>query len=831
MDIEKSLIMKGAKSVSDKILNFINTLVIKNSQDADLNETSETFEYYEKLRKCHQGLTVFSDHLDYMSDLPIELRNKSPLALDAELKNGSPIAIETINVFRNRFINSYIDKNPYYAVLSGNPVDSSQEIMIINRDDSDLKFFDITDKLIEYDNYDLSNGNLTLYDVKKSTFPNFYSYLYEIPNADGSLNIERDYNIYKKIPLHKIRYNLYPNTYTAVYVDGIINTIKQNSNYDYLNYITLNLDIIKIREADHFDILWYDSYMLDDIEIDNFFNAYNTTKDYICENKYVKGFEEMYVNYSNFELLIILFGTFQKICISYLDMYNVRNYSNKEIYDILDSHNLSSLKNVDIKILRKVVDNLDVLLAYRGTEEVLQKIMEIVSLDNTLSIKKYDLIKRFKTDDVGLVGLRKDRGMYDKNVDLAFVDRTIATSAKSLSVSPDNQILDYQDFVIDDPYWARSGVYETEDGKIAAIEHVKKQILNIEFNRINTKYIGATGVVNVYDKYQYMVHKYGLLIQFYTAFKSLNSSVFQYNGMSLTPFHLFILTSCANKHVYSIENPSIPYNDEITPDSYSYDGMMKLNTLSRANTLEILLNLEFEIKGSDDTITAVKKVGEVLDKKELSKLIIYFDVSHFSFADVLNQYDANYQILNQLIVKSMDSVDYAESLAWKTVLNYFLVTASSVLDYILPSTFYDLFTEIGGDVYLLYEANILNATNDTKKSFARLITQAFKNSIRSEIREPEAVSQNESEDKVASDLNSLIKAFVSVYIELRDVTINLNMSDYPYNKYQLMDYAYISDYDTVKEFYGFNHIFFIDEYDIITETYSFKEVTFDQERL
>lgn len=834
MDIEQSMILKGAKNISDKILSFINTLVIKNRQEADLTETEESFKYYEKLRRCKLNLTDFSDHInDTLVELPIELRNKTIDALNNDLKNRNPVAVETIEAYRKSFIDNYIDKNPYYAILSGNPISDDQIINIIDRDDSDLKFFDITLKLVEYDNYDLSEGNLTLYDVKKTLFPNFYRYLYEEPNPDGKLNIEKDYGIYKKIPLHKIKYREKPNTYTAVYIDGIINKILEDSSskYSYLNYIMLDLDIEKIREANHFDILWYNPFLLEDKDIDNFFNSYESVKEYVLKNKYIKGLEEMYEHYSNFELMVILFGTFQKMCISYVDTYSVRHYTDREIYDILDSNNLSSLKTVDISILRKIVDNLDILLSYKGTEEVLPKIMEIASLDNALSIKRYDLVKVFKTDEIGLVGLKKDRGMYDKNVDLAFVDRTIAsTTTKSSSISADNQIIDYEDFVLRDEYWGYNGKYETIDGKINAVRRVKNDILKLEFNRLETKYIGAVSIINVYDKYRYMTHKIGLLIQFYNGLKELDDINYVYEGSVLTPLQLYTLAACANKHVFCLDN-SIEYDDTITPECYSYERMLKLNILSKTNTFDILSNLTFKpvSTGSNSSITV--RVGDILTSNEITSSIIFFDSSYMSFKDIIRQYDNNYQKLNQIIINSMKSNDYNTGMAWKTILDYYLITVSNSLDYILPTTFTDFFEEAGGDAFLLFENYIINGSDDNKRYFARTIGKAFKSAISSEINENVEFDDSvESGDKIGSDLNLLIKAFVSIYIELRDVTVNLNMADYPYNTTQFLDRYYISSYSDLQDYHNTAHIYSIYEYSKEKEEISFYEIPLHQER-
>lgn len=836
MNIEQLMILKGANEISDRILRFINTIVVKNTQEADLNETSDTFEKYEKLNKCINKTTKFDDHIFSNEDLPLELQDKSTVFLNNELLNNNSVAIEFIQNLRDEYIDGYIDENPYYSVLTGNPSEASQIIHIIDRDDSDLKFFDVTEKLIEYDNYDLTDGNLTLYDVKKSVFPNFYKYLYEEINEYGTLNIEKDYNIYKKIPIHKVKYKTNPNTYTAIYVDGILDKIRSNkkTNYEYLKYIELNLDIHTVRNADHFDIIWYDSSILNISELDNFFNSYSIVREYILKNKYVKNLEELYAHYSNFELMVILFGTFQKMCVSFIDTYSVRNYTDREIYDILDSHNLSSLKSVDMSVLRRVIDNIDVLLAYRGTEQVLSKIMEVVSKDSAMSIKKYDLVKKFKTDELGVVGLNTSRGLYDKNVDLAFVDRTIVTSTKAISATgADKQVIDYEDFVLQDPSWANSGRYESYESKINAIRKVKNDILRMEFNRMETKYIGAISIIDAYDNYEYMTHKLGLLIQYYGGFTALNNLKYTFNGSSLTPLQLYTLASCANKHIISLDNPSIEYDDTITEDCYSYGKMLRLNVLSKNSTVEILSNIKFKpfYTNLSDIIVSEIRIGDVLTADEISNSIIFFDTSRLSFSDIVRQYDQNYKKMNELINKSMESGDYNEIMAWKAINDYFLVDVNNRTDYQIPLSFEDYFNKEGGETQFLYETFIVAGSSEEIRRFSKDISRAFRNSIRTEIEEDEDAFKSDDGVKIGSDLGKMINAFVSVYIELRDVTVNLNMSDYPYNKLQYMDRSFISSEDIFRDFVGMSYEFSNYEFSKVTENIRYKEIDMSQERL
>ena len=65
-----------------------------------------------------------------------------------------------------------------------------------------------------------------------------------------------------------------------------------------------------------------------------------------------------------------------------------------------------------------------------------------------------------------------------------------------------------------------------------------------------------------------------------------------------------------------------------------------------------------------------------------------------SFKDIIRQYDNNYQKLNQIIINSMKSNDYNTGMAWKTILDYYLITVSNSLDYILPTTFTDFLKKL-----------------------------------------------------------------------------------------------------------------------------------------
>jgi len=824
VDIENSMLIKGGKELIESILSFIDTLVIKNEQEADINETDESFYHYEKYIKSISNITTFADHTFNISDLPENLSQYGSVEiLDNELRNGNPIVVSFINQLRIDFIGSYIDLNPYYAMLSGKPLSTDQYINIIDRDNPALKLIDVTNIINTYDVYDISKGPLTLYDIRKSSFPNFYSYLYDINN--GVSIIETVYDIHDTLLLHNVKYSNKPNTYTAIYIDGIIDDIIRISKFEYLKYIKYNLDIRTLRETKHFEILWYNSLILDTYTLNSFFTCYNSVKTYILSTKYIKNFEEMYEHYSNIELLIILFGTFQRLCNSFIDRYSVRNYTDKEIYDILDSNNLSQLKTVNMDILRRVVENLDTLLSYRGTEYVLPILLETASKDNLLSIQRYDLIKKFKTDELGNSILSTSNGLYNDNVDLAFVDKTIHSSGDDkISSRSDSQIFDYESFVLKDKSWGNSGKYDTEAGKLEAIRKIKRDILRIEFNRLSTKYIGVMGTVNIVSDSNLILSKIGLLLQFHGGFGELTNT-YQYNGIHMKLLHMITIAMCCKRYIENIDK-NIPYieRDNITSDYYTYIGLMKLNSVPISNTLEILLDLEFTphysniSKYGEMGYSKVNniKVKDVLSENDIRDIIIYFDNTNNTLDYIIKQFEVNYNRYNDILYNSAISGDYNTAMAWKTILKYF-TTDIVVDDYFNIPTYTEFFTSEGDDLLIYFENNIKNATRDELITIFKQVIKKFGDELSIILGEDDNKLDHSSESKITSDLNNLITTFASIYVEMRDVVINFNFSDVPFNRIQLLDRATICHINDHKE------LFHIGDYNEILHSSIFKD--------
>jgi DNA-binding CsgD family transcriptional regulator len=100
----------------------------------------------------------------------------------------------------------------------------------------------------------------------------------------------------------------------------------------------------------------------------------------------------------------MLFAVISKFLNNMLEMYSVRNYSKKEIIDIVNSFGLTKLYDVDINLLKKLVFNIDNLMSYKHSEEVFKIIIDtLVKEYSNISIKKYNIVKIYKDIIIDLV--------------------------------------------------------------------------------------------------------------------------------------------------------------------------------------------------------------------------------------------------------------------------------------------------------------------------------------------------------------------------------------------------------------------------------------------
>lgn len=830
--VQESLLINGGKNVLDKLLKFIDSVIILNTQEFLAYETEESYNNHVKYTDCKAKRTTFNDHI-FEEDDPIlgTLKNMPNSTRNSLLKKGDPNALFAIDNLRNSFIDSYSDKNKYCCMLSGVPYNKDTYIYVVDRDRDEYDTYDIT-YLVQRMG-EVYDPNITLYisDILYDSFPKTYTYLF----INGGLEIEPNLPPVKKIPLHKVSPKIHPKTYNNLYVDGYINIIlekvKNNRSYDYVKYINKHISTDTIRNGSNFDILWVDKTILDSTDLEYFYMEYYKMRDYVIYNKYISKLEEIYDVYANLNCMIILFATFQRMCISILDKYSVRNYTDKDIYDILDSNNLSVLRSVKMKTLRNIVENLDKLLSERGTEKVLGTLLKIISKDEIIGVKRYDILKKYRESSDGVLELHRDKAYNDpENVDLVFIDTVKYTNSDTIKVgTASRQIIPYYDFVVNDPTWGAHSLYKDPQSRINSVKKLKEDILKIPFNKLSTKYLGVTILVDIFDMSSAWFHKMSLMLQYYKGFSHVIKNVeVDFDTVKCNPFELLVASIFGFKYLEKLRLGNDTY-DIIDDWSYTLEQCMRLNTIPREDTLSILKSLSF----IPDRLTNRVFVGDVLSDEEINKYMIVFS-NDGNFDTIINEFSdpdgkgGNYAIYKELGILANSSNEYNVAMSWKCIYDFFTININYKDDYKNCTMYSDFIQTYNGSLYNKIEENILSVTHSNNYEkvvvYATKLINAFKNSISPLIREEIDNTDVQQSIKTSVDLDLLIKTFVSIYVELRDIDIYIDMSDIPNNRIQFMDRYSMNTTMGIQDTFTISHEFSILEFSRFSDTLEFEHI-------
>lgn len=819
--LEDNILLNDGREIINRLLKFISTIVIKSEKECDDYEDGNSYRHYSKYRKCFYKTSTFTDHMSnglvdgraILSDMDsfnitVNLNNidyENPNELDRILSTNEELQ-KYLQKVRERFIKEYVDKNQYYRTLMGVPKDNSEYIKIIDRDNP---IFETT----IIDNEDIPGSSyytLPLSEVSSINYPKTYKYMYEDGNI-YNLGIE-----ITTVPLHKITFATKPRTYMGLFIDGLFNRIKEiYPDYEYLKYLNKGIDIISARESENFDILWCDESSLEGSEIDYFYKVYGEITEYYKSVKYNKGLEVNYEKYYHISLMIILFSVFQRFYLTYLDKFSIRDYTKKDIFNILDSLNLSNLKDLDIKLLRRVVENIDTLLSQRGTNKILEEVFKLVAIDNNLSVRRYDIIKTHETDPSGISKFTLDK-TYDKNVDLAFIDKVIFSSGDLNSSKSGGQIIGYKEFINSDPFWGGVGQYKSDQAIEDAIFKCKDQILKLPFNRLPTKYYGITSVINVSDIYDRFKQKLGLLVQFIGGFGSILGR-FDFDNSLVTLFDLYNTMYYGHRIIEWKNGDRLDY-DTIDERCWTFTNMIKLVYSDIEETTEIIENMEVPILDIDSekgiTSNQTFKIKDILKDYDLKDYVLRFPtVSGIdNFKLILDSYEENFEKYEKILYKYNDCTTLTESLAWKAILDYFTTNVSIEPSYSEYGSFESLISVNNSAFFeIIKEKIILEPDVIIISTYLKECLTAFKKYIGDIIGEPFEDTDFSSSVKIGEDISNLMKSFVSYFIELRDVDININLSDTPFNRIRLLDTFGLEEHNFYEEYILLEDKFGIEE--------------------
>ena len=772
MAVENYFLSREGRILSTKILKFMRSLVIKINTEANEEETKESYLNWTKYKYAYEGTDDLFAYEYTMEDCirfgisSENVKNKNLLdkmaAYKLQLKEDTD-AMTLLKKLRKERIESYVETNSYYSQFQGIPR-KGQEIKIANKD-------------------------------RTSLLDPEYLYIQDI-------NIDR-----------------YPQTYEYVFLTGLIEKIKEdNPSYYYLRFLEEKKSIYLVRNTEQFDILWCDEILLNDTELNNFYRIYKEKKVYMQELMYVKGFDSRMDMYPFLMEILLLQDVFMSFFNSYMDNFALANYSDQEIFDILDSYNLSSLKKVKMTTLRKIIREIPDLMELRGSDLIIEKLLDIVA-DNSVTIKRYYLTKIYKTASDGQTKFDTTK-TYEDNIDVVFKEKIIRKGNNTTEEGTN----DYLSFTEDDDTWGGDleGLSSEQKAKIKS--QFKRELMQMDFSNILTKYLTISSTVNSYDKQVRTQNLLGLLWQWLRKNKETNFMIddtVSFSSYDIRPIDMYAAICWLNQYVNGIPEP----------EKINIKNMNIANVLILRDTgVESLVNSISgkNNEGKSETVTLPAGLGDrtILDvlgqhsedgensnpedsewpyfidsdgeyKINYKNVFIHFD-PNLTISELFAKYDENVAILDALKERWIKSSTLAEAKCWDYLIEQNRTNTLFEIMFDPPETRFDLLIRNSNREFFNY-INLSMNTGDFEIIYALLIRllEAFRTYMLDateniiSLKTPNA-DEDESSVDYLSDLKLLFNEFLSVYTELHKIEFSQVIDDSPYNRIKIL-YHYDKD--------------------------------------
>lgn len=326
-----------------KILEFIE---IKDAKEASLYETPEIHNESEMWMAAKTYNDTYITYMKYWNTAMFQEVNSRVKIRDISYYMSHPLNIppeyreNLLAKGRERFLNSYEEKNEYYRMLVGLPP--------INTPESE--------------------------------------FIYLTEPMRNQLHASND-------PVHLLSsliQNNYMNTeeYKAV--------LANNPDKKYLKYMGLyKIDVFAARNAKDFDIIRY-SLNRSDINpnlINEFSSIYADYREYVMTTLYNDSLEDVHTNYRTFMGTLIMMFTLLQVCNSAVGAITSRNYLDDTVlHIILSMHDIPKSLLLPNDIRRNLVINMLKLVREKGTDDLYYDLIRILGYQDVI-ISKLMLMK------------------------------------------------------------------------------------------------------------------------------------------------------------------------------------------------------------------------------------------------------------------------------------------------------------------------------------------------------------------------------------------------------------------------------------------------------
>lgn len=425
-----------SESLYNDAIELARSIVVKRKDLADKNETVESAKRFERYERLLEGYNRLSDYDKLDEDIMLQVV-------------GDPEAVKV-----------YVEHPDWI------PQNFLTEILQLHMERY-------------YTNYTELN--------------NYYRSLYGLPDLDdtGLIYVTNVVGVRPTIPVHQLTNS----ELIIIQINGVLaDLIKKHPDKTYIKHLGPNkIDFYVARKAQNLDIIRIDEPRNSKAK-QIFMREYYLSRKFHVTTMYDPDLFRRNDIYNGVMGFLILTSAIRNMVSTnhlFLDNEELLN-------DTLRSYGLYEyFANLPITHKRKLVDNLDTLLMYSGSDRVLIEISNIFGFDST--INRYHMLKRHNKDVEGNLIFPKNLDgsyNYDEMYRLDFLK--VNVNDDRINIIPEN-ILDFNSVVEKDPLWQITPEYMSK---------IKQE----QFNVTLSKYVSLESAYDVSQLVYEMSYFLNLLI-------------------------------------------------------------------------------------------------------------------------------------------------------------------------------------------------------------------------------------------------------------------------------------------------------------------------------
>lgn len=280
-------------------------------------------------------------------------------------------------------------------------------------------------------------------------------------------------------------------------------------------YVEKGIDIFTSRTARQLEIIGWSEGYLSANELLKFKSLYITCLNYYMKTTYTAAFKTQ-ENYFMFCALMVVIQTINEYLAQDMEsVFNLELMDQYGVINLLYSYGIYFLDKLAPTYQKRVIRNIEKLLVTKGTDQIFETVLSIFGFDNVESFRHY-LIKTPKEDESGNVDLTKfDLKFLRVPFEQTSVEKYV-TEEKALTFT------EYDIMVADDDTWKAT----------------KEEILDYEFNAVQTKYFDIQSSLNIQKNMSELAYFYNTLHSLRLSGTS-SSLVYYSTTYSDTPINVF----------------------------------------------------------------------------------------------------------------------------------------------------------------------------------------------------------------------------------------------------------------------------------------------------